>query len=145
MLATLAQLHYAMQNNSYNNVNNHATVPLFQFCIYYLQLNHYQQVCITGDWGLLLMRSCHPKYTDTEMLMLYGVFLVYLYVYGGCEQPPSLLRSVCIGLSIKLDVFISCLASTNKTLSSTLPYFIHQHVWQKMLIKSSSYRYLVAI
>ena len=144
MLATLAQLHYAMQNNSYNNVNNHATVPLFQFCIYYLQLNHYQQVCITGDWGLLLMRSCHPKYTDTEMLMLFGVFLLYLYVYGGCEQPPSLLRSVCIGLSIKLDVFISCLALAKH-------WAAHYHTLststcgKKLLIKSSSYRYLVAI
>ena len=144
MLATLAQLHYAMQNNSYNNVNNHATVPLFQFCIYYLQLNHYQQVCITGDWGLLLMRSCHPKYTDTEMLMLFGVFLLYLYVYGGCEQPPQS-PAVCMHRIINKTWCIYIMLSTSKALSSTLPYFIHQHVWQKLLIKSSSYRYLVAI
>ena len=83
-------LSFIMQcRTTHTTMNSHATVPLFQFCIYYLQLNHYQQVCITGDWGLLLMRSCHPKYTDTEMLMLFGVFLLYLYVYGGCEQPPQ--------------------------------------------------------
>ena len=36
---------------------------------------------ITGDWGLLLIKSCHPKYTNTQMLIGFIAF-VYLNIVG---------------------------------------------------------------